>query len=89
MNKIIVKQTHIEVPNYRLGDCPEIEKMLSVWDDVYHKIEPVGFSYDEKTNTLILPRGMDLSYIERKFNMPLEIDRNFNKYKSGNIIYAI
>ena len=81
MNKIIVKQTHIEVPNYTLGDCPEIEKMLSVWDDDYHKLVPVGFSYNEETNTLILPRGMDLSYIERKFNMPLEIDRNFNKYK--------
>ena len=80
MNRIIVKQTHIEVPNYTLGDKFEIEKMLSVWDDIYHRLIPLGYSYDEETQTLILPRGLDLSFLERKFNLPLEIDRDFNKF---------
>lgn len=80
MDKIIVKQTHIEVPNYTLGGKIEIEKMLSVWDDIYHKLIPIGYSYDEETRTLILPRGLDLGFLESKFNLPLEIDRNYNKY---------
>ena len=68
MNKIVVYRTHIEVENYNLGDCPQLEKVFSVYDMTYHKRFPKGRIYDEKRKILMLPRGIDIGYIERLLN---------------------
>ena len=68
MNKIVVYRTHIEVENYNLGDCPQLEKVFSVYDMTYHKRFPKGRIYDEKRKILMIPRGIDIGYIERLLN---------------------
>lgn len=65
MNKIVIYRTHIEINNYQLGDCPAIEKTFSVYDMTYHKRFPKGRIYDEDRKVLMLPRGIDIGYIER------------------------
>ena len=65
MNKIIVYRTHIEVMDYTMGDCPPIEKMFSIYDMTYHKRFPKGMLYDKNRKVLMLPRGMDIGYLER------------------------
>lgn len=81
MNKLIVKQTCVEVHDYEIGDQPDLENMLSIWDDVYHRLIPKGFDYDDENRILFLPRGMDIGYLERLFNRPIEMDRGCNEYK--------
>lgn len=51
-----------------LGDCPVIEKTFSVYDMTYHKRFPKGRVYDEETKTLMLPRGIDIGFLERVLN---------------------
>lgn len=75
-NAIHVNHTSIIVPNYELGENEKIEKSLSVWNDVYFRSEAVGFEYNEEKKELILPRGLDLGYLEYNLQRPIEIDYN-------------
>lgn len=68
MNKIIVYRTHIEIVDYDLGDCPTIERTFSIYDMTYHKRFPKGMIYDNEKRILMLPRGIDIGYLERLFN---------------------
>ena len=54
MYKVTVHHTLIKVENYELGDIPQLEKYLSLWDDASFKLIPKGYSYDEETKTLTL-----------------------------------
>lgn len=74
MSAIRVNHTSITVPNYNLGDSDKIEGMLSVWNDAYYRFDNIGFCYNEDKKELLLPRGLDLSYLENHFQMPLQIE---------------
>jgi superfamily II DNA or RNA helicase len=73
-NNIHVKHTSIIVPNYELGENEKLTDMLSVWNDVYYRMDRIGFCYDEEKKELLLPRGLDLNYLENYFRRPLHID---------------
>lgn len=79
-NVIRVKHTSIIVPNYELGQNEKIERMLSVWNESYFRFENIGFHYNEEKRELLLPRGLDLNYIEKEFNMPVQIDYTPDEY---------
>ena len=78
MNKIVVYRTHIEVNNYDLGDCPPLERAFSVYDMTYHKYFPMGRIYDPKRRILMLPRGIDIGFIERLFQVEPVIDSSID-----------
>ena len=65
MNKIVVYRTHIEINDYNLGDCPSLERTFSIYDMTYHKRIPKGQIYDEERRVLMLPRGIDIGFLER------------------------
>lgn len=65
MNKIIVYRTHIEINDYDLGDCPTLEKTFSIYDMTCHRYFPKGRIYDADRRVLMLPRGIDIGYVER------------------------
>lgn len=67
MNKIIVYRTHIEINDYTMGDCPVVEKTFSIYDMTYHKRFPKGMIYDKERKVLMLPRGIDIGFLERVF----------------------
>ncbi len=69
MSKIIIYRTHIEITDYDMGDCPVIEKTFSVYDMTYHKRFPKGMIYDKDRRVLMLPRGIDISFLERVFQV--------------------
>jgi superfamily II DNA or RNA helicase len=81
MDNIKVMHTSIIIPNYKLGYNAQLEKMLSVWNETYHRLDPKGYYHDEKNNTLLVPRGIDLSYLERVFNTNIEIDYKPDEYE--------
>lgn len=66
-DKILVNHTNIIIPNYDLGDCEELERQLAVWDKICYRFNPIGFYYDEERRELRIPRGFDVSYVEKKF----------------------
>lgn len=70
---INAKHTSIVVPNYELEDNTKIELMLSVWNDLYYRHEPIGYYYNEERKELLLPRGLDLNYLEKEFQMPVNV----------------
>lgn len=55
--------TRIEILNYNLGDCSKLEKSLSVWDNVYHRVDFVSYKYIEEERKLIIPGGYDIGYL--------------------------
>ena len=64
-HEILVYMTHIEVTNYRFGDWPEVELMMSKKDKSRHCLLPIGYYIDEGYNKLYLPRGFDIAILER------------------------
>lgn len=78
MNKIVIYRTHIEINNYQLGDCPALEKTFSVYDMTYHKRFPKGRIYDEERKVLMLPRGIDIGYIERLLQSEPVVDSSMD-----------
>lgn len=75
MNTDAIKARHtsIVIPNYELGSNESIERMLSVWNGDYYRFETIGFDYNENTKELLLPRGLDLNYVERAFQRPVDV----------------
>lgn len=71
---IKARHSSIVVPNYELGRNKNIESMLSVWNATYFRNDNIGFDYNEETKELLLPRGLDLNYIERQFQIPVDVD---------------
>lgn len=65
MNKIVVYRTHIEINDYDMGDCPVIEKTFSIYDMTYHRRFPKGMIYNKERRILMLPRGIDIGFLER------------------------
>jgi superfamily II DNA or RNA helicase len=80
-NTIRVKHTSIIIPNYNLGDNEKLENILSVWNEMYYRMDNIGFHYDEEKKELLLPRGLDLNYLEHIFQMPLDIDYKPDPYE--------
>lgn len=78
MNKIIIYRTHIEINDYDLGDCPQIEKTFSVYDMAYHKRFPKAMLYDSDRRVLMLPRGIDIGYLERLFHSEPVVDSSID-----------
>lgn len=78
MNKIVVYRTHIKIFNYTLGDCPELEKTFSIYDMTYHKRFPKCRIYDEENKILMLPRGIDIGYIERLLQTEAVVDASID-----------
>lgn len=78
MNKIIIYRTHIEINDYNLGDCPTIEKTFSIYDMTYHKRFPKGMIYDKDRKVLMLPRGIDIGFLERLLQSEPVVDSSMN-----------
>lgn len=79
MNKIIIYRTHIEVLDYKLGDCPAIEKTFSIYDMTYHKRFPKGMIYDKEKKILMLPRGIDIGFLERHLQSEPVVDMTIDE----------
>lgn len=80
MSKIIVKHSRIEVNNYELGDCPKLEYFFTIYDPVTHSYYMKGLDYDQKRKVLILPRGLDISWLEFTLNGDAKVDNNYDEF---------
>lgn len=80
MSKILVKHCRIEINNYELGDCPKLEYFFTIFDPVTHSYYMKGLDYDQKRKVLILPRGLDISWLEYTLNGDATVDKNYDEF---------
>ena len=69
MYKIEVRPTCVVVNDYSIGDNPQLEKSFTVYDKVTHTFYYKSIFYNNETSQLFLPRGIDIPYLERLFNV--------------------
>lgn len=82
--KIVIKRTCIIINNYNMGDCIKLENSFKVWDQALFTSFYKQIEYDEKTKTLIIPRGVDISYIESLFDVKAYTDYTHDEYRSNS-----
>lgn len=80
-NKIVVYRTRIEVNNYDMKDSYIVEKTFSIWDPIRHKSIPKGMLYDEEKRKLMLPRGIDIHWLEGIFGCDAVYDKSCDPYE--------
>lgn len=85
-HKIVLKQTSIIINDYELNSHPVLEEYFTQYDKMSHSFYMQCFDYNENTKTLILPRGLDIFWLEREFNTKAIID---NKYDRPELIDGI
>lgn len=64
MPRIVIRNSCICIEDYELGSCPALERNFEVWNPITHSREVVGMYYSSKTNTLFIPRGVDIGVIK-------------------------
>lgn len=84
--KILVKHSRIEISNYDLGDNPQLEYIFSIWSPIYHKSFTKGIEYNEEKRKLIVPRGIDISWLENQFCENAVIDKKCDEFINVNPI---
>lgn len=82
---IQVNHTSIIVPNYELGDNEVVEKHLSYWNKSEFTFEPMCYMYDEEKKELKIPRGVDINYLEKKFDCLSEVNYKPDDYENISI----
>ena len=82
-DKIIVNHGYISVPDYEIGDCPELERRLSYYDSTLFKSFPIGYFYDEESKELRIPSGVDPNMIKRLTGRWIDISYVPDKYSEA------
>lgn len=80
MSKIVLKQTHIEINDYDMGDSPRLENTFSIYDRITHISYLKGIEYVQEQRKMLIPRGVDLYWVENIFNARPIIDSNYDKF---------
>ena len=80
MSKIVVKHTRIEINNYELGDCPKLEYFFTIYDPLRHVSYLKGLEYDDENKKLILPRGLDISWLENVLLGEATLDSKYDEF---------
>lgn len=81
MNKIVLKHSSIIINNYNIGDCPRLENYFRIYDMITHSYYYKGIEYIPEEKKLILPRGLDVYFLERLFNEKAIVDTKCDPYE--------
>lgn len=84
IKKIRVYNTSIQIQPYTQGECFELEKMFSLWDDTRKRYYP--FLYHISDDTLYLPKGCSIELIQNTFasnGLLTEVQLMYNMYHKG------
>ena len=81
VRKVICYHTHLELNDYKLGDCPRIEKTLSMWNEIYFRYEPIGYIYDADRSCLLIPSGVSANWVSSVTGRPIEMNYDADPYE--------
>lgn len=80
MKDIIVRRTSIAITDYELGECPRLESYFKLFNITTHSYYYKGIYYLEEDKILLLPRGIDVPFIEKMFRKQAIYDDSYNEY---------
>lgn len=83
--KIEVRHTSIVINDYNLNDSVTLEKSLSVYDPIRHKMKLKGADWDYDNKVLYVPRGVDINFLEKIFNTPATMNYTPDPYEPISI----
>lgn len=75
--------SRFEIHNYDIGDLPQLEKEMSLWDDINFKPLPKYF-YDEENRILYIPRGYDFFKLENMIGKSIVYKKEANERKKAS-----
>ena len=67
MKTIDVHTASIIINDYEQGDCPKLENCFKMYDMITHTYFYIGMIYNKDKKQLILPRGIDLWWVQSNF----------------------
>lgn len=86
-DKIVIKHSHIEINDYNIGDCEKLENNFLIYNPTKHCYNVIGMEYIKEEKKLLLPRGIDIWYLEKLFNCSAITDYNSDPYDTiGNVM---
>lgn len=81
MDKIIVKHSRIEINDYEIGDCPKLEYFFTMYDPITHSYYYKGLNYNKEKKLLILPRGLDIGWLEYALDTNATLDTKYDEFE--------
>lgn len=84
MSQVILRNSCIEITDYKMGDADKLEKNFMVYDPLTHRYTVLGMFYDKEEQKLYLPRGIDLWYVKKQLEVRDHIVAEYNKYQFFN-----
>lgn len=84
MKQIILKNSCIEITDYKMGDADKLENFFRVYDPLTHRFNVLGMHYDESKHSLFLPRGIDLWYVKKQLDLKDHVVGKYNDYQFFN-----
>lgn len=90
MNNLVVYafNTRYEIHNYELGQVPQLERELSIWDDSTHRLLP-KYYYDDENHILCIPRGYDFYKLETMVGKPITYKKDSNPRKKASFTMVV
>lgn len=82
MKKIILMQSCIIIPDYELGECPELESYFTLFDNITFTEYLYGIIYNEELKELRIPRGLDVKFIEELLNRKAVINHKYDNFEN-------
>lgn len=86
MHKIEVKHSSIHINDYEMGDCKKLEDLFSIYDKAYFKYFLKILEYIPEQKKLIVPRGLDIPWLEFQFNTKAFIDIKYDSFDRTDIV---
>lgn len=80
--KITLKNTSIIIDDYEFGTSTKLEDSFSIWDKINYTKIYKAIEYNEETKQLILPRGIDVSFVENCLNLNAKKDNDYDDYET-------
>lgn len=84
MYKIIVNPTNIVINDYKFGDAPQLENSFAVYNRATCVTTFNFISYSSQTKQLVIPRGVDIPFLENIFGVKAFINNTFDEYRTNS-----
>ena len=78
--QITVKHSSIVVDEYEAGMSPILERTFTIYDPLTHQGYIKGIDYNEETKRLIVPRGIDIGWLEYQLQCKAYTDTHCDPY---------
>ena len=83
MYKIVVNPTNIIINDYTFGDAPQLENCFAVFNRATYVTTYNHIIYNSIQKQLIIPRGVDIPFLENIFGVKAFINSNYDPYRKN------